>query len=471
LVRKMPGKVTPEVIEELRKIVGDQNILTDKASLSLYSKGAVEWVAAMPDVVVFPENTEQVSKIVRLAYEREIPVIPRGGGSSVTGAVVAIKGGIIIDFRRMNKIIVDIDNGYVIAEPGATILEVNNELKKYGFFFPPDPASERIATVGGALAENSGGMRCAKYGLMKDWVLKLEVVLADGTVTTFGGATYKERAGFNLVGLIIGSEGTLAIITKAWLKIAPIPEATAIIAGFFNDLRSAGKTIFEIRRRGIDPLILEYADKEGIAAANKIKKTSYPEVDGGMVLVGVGGPAKAIDDLAERVVNIMKEFGAYQVYRPKTVAEREEILDIRRIAFTAPGQFYPGFIDMDIVVPLSKIEEALAIVDQVRKKYNVYIAIAGHAGDGNLHPNIGVDPANKDEWERGHKAARELMEAAIKLGGSFTAEHGVGKTREEIFVKQLEERGQLPMLRLMREIKKIFDPKNILNPGKFALEG
>ncbi|MEM1724780.1 MAG: FAD-linked oxidase C-terminal domain-containing protein [Thermoplasmata archaeon] len=457
------------ILEEIKKVVGEENLIVDEANIKIFAYGAVDLHKGIPDAIVHITERKQVSEVMKIAFKYSIPVVTRGSGSSVTGAVAPTKGGIILDLRALDKINVNIDDGIVEAEVGATVLDVDNECKKYGFFFPPDPASARVATIGGALAENAGGMRGARYGVMRDWVLKIEVVLSDGTITYFGESTYKNRAGYDLLGLIIGSEGTLAIITKAWLKIMPLPEKIVRIAGFFNTLDDAGEAIFRIRREGINPLILEFSDLQGVMAANKVKGYNYPELPGGMVLVDVDGTKNGTEPVAERVMKIMQETNAANIIRPETPAEMERIMDVRRVAFTAPGRLYPGFIDGDIAVPLSKIKEALIGIDNIRKKYNIFIATVGHAGDGNLHPNIGADPKNKDEWERAEKAAYEINLLAIELGGTVSAEHGIGKLKEEVLLKQFEVRNQIPMFNLMKEIKKIFDPKNILNPDKYAL--
>ena len=461
--------IEKNVIEEIKRGVGGENVIKDTSNFYIFGRGAVDEHTGRPDIVVHFTSRDQVPKVMRIAYEHSIPVIPRGSGSSVTGAVAPTRGGMIFDLRALNQIRVDIENGIVEAEAGATVLDVDNECKKYGFFFPPDPASARVATIGGALAENAGGMRGARYGVMRDWTLKIEVVLPDGTLTYFGEATYKNRAGYDLLGLMIGSEGTLGVITKAWLKIMPLPEKIIRIAGFFEKLEDAGTAIFRIRKEGINPLILEFADKNGIMAANKIKGFSYPETEGGMVLVDIDGPRDGLEPLKERVIKIMKESNAKEIFIPSDSNEMEKIMDVRRIAFTAPGRLYPGFIDGDIVVPLSKIRDALVEVDRIMKKYNVFIATVGHAGDGNLHPNIGYNPADRDESERAHRAADEINEIALKLNGSVSAEHGIGKLKEDFLLRQFRERNQMPVYDFMKKIKKIFDPKNIMNPDKYAL--
>ncbi|MGC8661530.1 MAG: FAD-binding oxidoreductase [Nitrososphaeria archaeon] len=456
-------------IDELKSILGEENVKTDRAELHIFEQGAVDSFKGMPEVVVHVTRRDQVSDIVKVAFKNSVPIVARGSGSSVTGAVVPTRGGIVLDMRALNEVKVDIDNGMVEAEVGATVLDVDTECRKYGFFFPPDPASSRVASIGGALAENSGGMRGARYGVMRDWVLKIEAVLSDGTVTYFGESTYKNRAGYDMLGLMVGSEGTLAIITKAWLKIMPLPERIIRMAGFFNTLDDAGETIFRIRREGINPLILEFADRQGIEAANKVRGYHYPELDGGMVLVDVDGHSEGLEKVSERVIKVMNESHAATITNADTPQKMAELMDVRAVAFTAPGHLYPGFIDGDIAVPLSRIKEALRGIDGIRKKYNVFIATVGHAGDGNLHPNVGANSSDREEWERAEKAAREVNQLAIDLGGTISAEHGIGKLKEDMLLKQFEVRSQMPVYHYMKEIKKLFDPKNILNPDKYAL--
>lgn len=461
--------VDKSVLAGLAGIVGKGNVLTDKATLTIFESGAVDGRERKPDVVVHVTSADQVSRVISLANEYGVPVVARGGGSSLTGAVVATEGGMILDLKALCKIEVDVENGYVIAEAGATVLDVDTECRKHRFFFPPDPSSARIATIGGALAENSGGMRCARYGVMRDWVLKIEVVLSDGTVTHFGESTYKNRAGYDFLGLIIGSEGTLAIVTKAWLKIMPVPEKIVRIAAFFERLDDAGEAIMRIRREGVNPLILEYADRYGIEAANKVKGFHYPETDGGMVLVDVDGPGDSADRTSEKVVRIMEESHAAKLVRPSTPTELDDVTDVRRVAFTGPGRLYPGFIDGDMAVPLSRVKDALIGIDKIRKRYNVFVTTVGHVGDGNFHGCIGADPSNGDEWDRARQAARQIDLLALELGGTISAEHGIGKLKEDVLLRQFEERGQMQIYEMMKQTKKIFDPKNILNPNKYAL--
>lgn len=459
-----------DFLKELTGSLGRDMILTDHTSLSLYSGGSIDRITVIPMAVVKPLSTDDVSKTMALAHRYSVPVVVRGGGSSPTGAVVPKRNGIVIDMKRLDGIELDLPNGLVISGSGSSLMDVDSECKRSGFFFPPDPSSVRVATVGGAIAENSGGMRVARYGPMKNWILKIEAVLSDGTITTFGEGVYKNRAGYDFISLITGSEGTLAIVTKAWLKIMPLPAKIRRIAGFFKDLHSAGDAIFRVRREGVNPLILEYADIYGISASNKVRGTDYPETPGGMVLVDVDGDEESTENSVGYVENIFRSYPDTIVIKPQSKEEMEGLMEVRRIAFTSPGLTYSGFIDGDIVVPLSRIRDALEGIEKIRKKYNVYISVAGHAGDGNLHPNIGSDLYNSEEWGRAKKASDEIAVLGVKLGGSVSGEHGIGMLNQEKLLMQFREKDQMMTLKLMKEVKKVFDPKGILNPGKFGLE-
>lgn len=464
-MRLIPAKV----VSEFEKVVGKESVFTDPSRLSIYSRGSIDNHGHFPEIGIQVRSVSQASEVMRIANSNRIPVVVRGGGSSPTGAVVPHRGGIVLDMKGMNSIKVSIENGYVEAEAGATLADVDRECRKYGFFFPPDPSSVSVATVGGAINENSGGMRCAKYGVMKDWILKIGAVMPDGLVTSFGEATYKNRAGYNLVGIITGSEGTLCIVTKAWLKIMPIPENTVRIAAFFNSLEDAGEAIYRIRRDGVNPLILEYADRFGIQAANELKDWHFPVADGGMVLVDLEMTGEDRKGRISRVIEIFKQTSSSKIIVPEGNDEADNLFEIRRIAFAAPGKLFSGFIDGDIAVPLSRIKDAILGVEKIRKELGVYIATCGHVGDGNLHPQVGGDISNDEEWSRAMRAAERINLLAIELGGSVSGEHGIGTQKEDLFEKQLMERGQEITLDIMRQIKRIFDPNNIMNPDKFAL--
>lgn len=461
--------IPERAVRNIEKIVGKDNVFDDPARLSIYGRGSIDRLENQPELGVGISSTSEASRVMEVANRYGIPVVVRGGGSSPTGAVVPVMGGIVLDMKAMNAISVSLEDGLVEAEAGATLSNVDRACRSVGFFFPPDPSSVSVATVGGAINENSGGMRCARYGVMKDWVLKLEVVMPDGRITYFGESTYKNRAGYNFVGLVTGSEGTLCLVTKAWLKIMPLPEKTVRIAGFFNSLEEAGEAIFRIRKDGVNPLILEYADRFGIRAANEVKGWNYPETGGGMVLVDLEIMGKDDETPVKRVREIFGATNASDVRVPESPQEMDNLLEIRRIAFAAPGKMFSGFIDGDIVVPLSRIREAIVAVNTIREELGVYIATCGHAGDGNLHPQVGADISDPVAWKKALTAMDRINNLAIELGGSISGEHGIGTQKQELLSVQFSRRGQEGTLEMMRQIKAVFDPKNIMNPGKFGL--
>ncbi len=453
-------------IEELKK---NFKIYDDKNSLIIHSTGSIDRIRAEPYFVLYPENTMDIQKIVGTAEKYKIPLIIRGGGSSPTGAVVPSNGGIVVNMKRMNNVAVSIENGYVICEPGITLKELNEILKKYNFFFPPDPSSVSVATVGGAIAENSGGMRCARYGTVKDWVLKIEAVLPDGEITYFGEETYKNRAGYNILDLIIGSEGTLCVVTRAWLKIMPLPRKVVRIAAFFENIDDAALSVLNIRESGINPLVLEYADKSGIETANKIRNFNYPAAEGGLVITDIDSYSDEcnMSDSLKNVYKIFEDNNAVYITDTDSEMEINNIMEVRRIAFTSPGILYKNFIDGDIVVPLSNIKELLIRLNNLRKKYkNVFLSICGHVGDGNLHPQIGYDEKYKDS---AFKEVLEINRIAIDLNGTISGEHGIGKIKTELLLEQFHRRNMDINYELMKSIKKLFDPDDILNPGNFGL--
>ncbi len=461
--------LSKDVINELSSAAGQENVFTDTSRLSIYSRGSIDSDSSLPEIGIRATGEDQISRIMKVAYRHSIPVVARGGGSSPTGAVVPRKGGIVIDMRGMNRISVSIENGYVEAQAGATLEEVDAECRRAGFFFPPDPSSVSVATVGGAINENSGGMRCARFGVVKDWVLKLNTVMPDGRKLSFGESTYKNRAGYNMVGIIVGSEGTLCLVTSAVLKIMPLPAGLVRMAGFFDTLEDAGETIFSIRREGVNPYILEFADMEGIKAANSIRGWNYPEAEGGMVLVDLDITGGDRESRTRKVREIFARNSAREVVVAEDASKEAELFEIRRIAFAAPGKLFTGFIDGDIVVPLSRIKEAIVEVAAIRSEHGVYIATCGHAGDGNLHPQIGADRDDTDAWKRALEASDEINRMAIRLGGSISGEHGIGTQKQQLLVEQFRERDQSDVLFLMKEVKKAFDSRNIMNPGKFGL--
>ncbi len=464
-----------DIIKALEKVVGKDNVYTDELILSLYSKNPIG-SEGRALCVVFPENTRQVSEIVKICYARKVRIYPQGSTTELSGASTPHEG-IVISFSKMNNIEeINIVDGYVTAEPGVRLSELNTALKEYGYMFPVDPASANVATVGGAINTGAGGIRGAKYGTMRDWVLGLEVVLPDkeGTVLQLGNRTLKCRQGFDLVRLIVGSEGTLALVTKAFLKITPIPENIVVTASYFRSPEDAMKAIIEIKERGINPIIMEFIDEDVVRMGREVMGIETGE--GHMILVGVECPHELAEKCGEELVDIMKGAGAERVDYAPTEKEAEErgLISIRRafypLAITLGSREFEDSISLvlieDLVVPVSRLPEAVRIIKEIGKKYGFTVLTGGHVGDGNLHPMIWSDIENKDMMDKAEKFYIEIMEKILEIGGSVSAEHGIGEMKKKGLELEFRMRKSEKALELMRQIKGVFDPEGILNPDK-----
>jgi glycolate oxidase len=377
---------------------------------------------------------------------------------------------VVIDFsKRMNRILkIDTTNWYVHCEAGVVIDDLNQELSKLGFFFPPDPASTPWCTVGGVVSENSGGMRTFRYGTVKDWVLALRVILADGSVLKLGEALPKNRVGYDLVHLVCGSEGTLALITDAWLKIAPLPgargkEPVKKFMVFFSNWNGAVSSIIAIRSRGVQPNFLEFISKEAMNAVNQAFDTQVPEHEGILLI-------EAPPDMVSQIVEICKENGSVDSYIGKDEKDEERLYNSRALLLLGIKTLGSGVLNEDVVVPLDKLADYLDFVKLTANKYGLRIPTAGHAGDGNVHPTIVFDAESQESREKANKAFDDLILEAIRLGGSVTGEHGIGIQKIHLARRQLLERNGQKAIDLMLQIKKLWDPNNLLNPGKFITD-
>jgi glycolate oxidase subunit GlcD len=416
----------------------------------------------IPAAVVKPSSESDVIKLVKFADRTRTPIVARGAGSSLTGAAV-LHGAIILDMREMNKILkVDTVNWYVQTEPGISLDDLNVELKKHGFFFPPDPASSYICTVGGAIAEGSGGLKCVKYGTMKDWVISLRVVLPNGEVARFGEPLAKNRAGYDLVHLMVGSEGTLGIITEAHLKIIPVPAVPIRrLLVTFGDWESVSKTINALKRAGIMPNLFEFMDRENIAALNQKLEQNLEEAEATLLL-------DVEEQRLEAVVGILNSSGARRITIAQNEEEAENMYQVRAMAYLAVKSLASGVQVEDVAIPIDKLAEYFQLVKSIAAKYKLRIPVNGHAGDGNVHPLILFDKDDSQSRARATSAFEEICRYAISVGGSITGEHGVGVQKSKFLREQLVSHDGREALRLMKEIKKLFDPKGIMNPGKYV---
>src|SRR5208283_3077002 len=447
---------------ELEKIVGKDNASIEEEELLIHAVDAYpsEWVK--PDIVVWPENAEHVSQIIRYAHRRNLPVVARGAGSSLSGNVVPIHAGIVISFRRMNKIIQILEKDMqVVVQPGMVYDELNSKLSTYKLFFPPNPGSSSVCTIGGMVANNASGMGAVKYGVTRDYVLKLEVVLANGEIIRTGSNAIKSSTGYDLVRLFVGSEGTLGVITEITLRLRIVPSTMKTAIAYFDSVSATTDAVSEIMRSGLSPAALEFLDHETISAVNRAENLGLRDKPA-MLLAEFHGDEETSANELNAAMEICRKHGAVDIHIAKDDVERKKLWAGRKGAYPALVRSTPNMIIGDIVVPISRITEAITQAYAITKRYGVKVACFGHSGDGNIHPNIMTDHADKDLWERAVKANQEIVAYAIKLGGVASGEHGIG-----IEKKQFMELEHGNSLAVMKSIKTLLDPTNILNPGKF----
>jgi len=454
-----------EIVRKLVSIVGSENVSVEPVDLVVYSQDASENVGK-PDVIVWPAIAGQVSRVLQLANEFRIPVVPRGAGTCRSGGPVPAKGGILLDMTRMNKILdIAVSNFQVLVEPGVVLIELNKALKPYNLFLPPDPASEEACTVGGCVAECGGGIRAVKYGTFRDWVLGLEIVLSTGEIIQTGTKTRKSVSGYDLTRLFIGSEGTLGIITKVRLRVQPLPESRLVLAAYFDSLEKLGKAVFHVITAGLNPSAAELMDKYSMEAVSKYVKISHPK-DAALLILEFDGNASDAKRRLRLAKNICSHERVLKTEVARTKRESDRLWLARKSASPALSTIKPSRAAEDITVPISQVPEILVEIEQIAQKYRLLIPTYGHAGDGNFHPSIMFDERVPEEVERAKLARAEIFKAALKLGGTLSGEHGIGLSKAPYFAW---EHGAIE-IDLMRRIKQVFDPNNILNPGKIFAE-
>jgi len=457
--------VPDNVKKELRRILGEGRVLDDEVDKMLYSYDATR-IKMPPDVVVLPQTEEEVQKIVKICYEEGIPITPRGAGSGYTGGSIPVKGGVLISFEMMDKILeIDEDNAIARVQPGVITYRLQQAVEKKGLFYPPDPASYKFCTIGGNIAENAGGPRCVKYGVTREYVMELNTVIHTGDIIHTGRPTLKDVAGYDLTRLLIGSEGTLGIFTEATLKLIPKPKAKKTVKAVYMDIASVGQTVKDIFKAGISPSALEFMDKLAINAVEDFGHYGLPRDAEVILLVEVDGNPKAIEEEILEVARICEKNGA-KVEIAKTQQEAEKLWEARRALSPAVAKLNRTKINEDIVFPRSYLPEALPRLREIGKKYNLKMVNFGHIGDGNVHANFMINGLDPDEVARAEKAVEEVFELALGYGGSITGEHGVGITKAPFMRKQFS-----PVeMDIMRKIKRVFDPKDLINPGKMDLD-
>ena len=454
--------LSQNIAKELNNIAGKENITTSREDLICYSYDATNQ-KFLPDAVVFPKSAEEISLILKLANREAFPVIPRGAGSGFSGGSLPVEGGVVVSLERMNKILkIDTDNLVAIVEPGVVTGDFQEEAENMGLFYPPDPSSLKFCTIGGNIAECAGGPRAVKYGVTKDYVLGLEVVLPTGEIINTGVQTAKGVVGYDLTKLIVGSEGTLGIVTKAVLKLLPLPEATKTMFAVFSDMRDAANTVSKIISSKIIPSTLEFMDKESIGC---VAGYLPPDLSGSIeaaLLIEVDGDKDLIEKEALLIRGICMENSATDVRIAGNRQEAKTLWQARRAISPSMAKLKPNKINEDIVVPRSKIPDAIMGTRDIARKYNIIIANFGHAGDGNIHVNVMIDKSNSGEFERGKKAVEEIFRLVLSLGGTISGEHGIGTAKMPYIGMELSPAA----IDMMRRIKQVLDPKGVLNPGK-----
>lgn len=448
-------------LDFLKRVAGDENVSVEESELLVNAVDAFpsEWVR--PDVVVWPETTEQVSRIVRHANDRRLPVVPRGAGSSLSGNVVPVHHGIVLCFRKMSKILEILDKDQqVVVQPGVIYDELNAVLRPYNLFFPPDPGSSTVCTIGGMVANNASGMGAVKYGITRDYVLKLVAVLPNGQIIRTGSNAIKSSTGYDLVRLLVGSEGTLGVITEITLRLRTLPPTMKTAVAYFDSVSATTEAVSEIVGSGLNPAALEFLDRETILAVNRSEGLGLSE-RAAMLLTEFHGTEESASHELEVATEICSRHGAAEIHVAKDADERKRLWAGRKGAYPSLLRSAPNVIIGDIVVPISKITGMVSRVYDIASKYNVKLACFGHSGDGNIHPNIMADRADKDLWKRAVRVNEEIVSYAISLGGVASGEHGIG-----IEKKQFMELEHGNSLQVMKSIKKLLDPNCIMNPGK-----
>ena len=455
--------IKESLVGEFEKIVGKENVLTSKESLKAYSyDGTTSWIHE-PDVVVFPATTKEISAIMKIANAEKIPVTPRGGGTNVSGGSVPIEGGIVLCLTKMNKILkIDKENLTATVEPGVVLMDLTMALAREGLFFPPDPQSFLGATLGGIISENAGGPACVKYGVTKQYILGVEVVLANGDVVNLGGRTLKNVVGYDLLHIFISAEGTLGVITRAELKLNPLPQAKKTIMAVYSDVAVAGESVFRVLEKGVIPDKIELLDNWVINRIEEMMPMGLPKDADAVLLFECDGIPEAVEKETEQIVEITKKYGAVDVRVAKDQAEADKYWLARRAGFAAVFGKAPTVFAEDVTVPRGRIPDLIRKCKEIAKKYDLEMCVLGHAGDGNHHPAILTDINKKDEYERALKGMDEIIEGAVELGGVLSGEHGIGLEKQKFFKRVIDPN----VINMMKGIKQLMDPNNIMNPGK-----
>ncbi len=452
-----------KVFEELISIVGTERCKRSKEDLLTYCYDACihEY---LPDAVVFPKSAQEVAHIMKTASAHNIFVTPRGAGSGLGGEALAKYGGIVICFSMMNRILeINTANRYAVVEPGVVIADLQKAVERAGLFYPPDPGSSAVATMGGSVAMNAGGMRGVKYGVTKDYLLGLEIVLPSGEMMMTGTVTSKDVTGYDLTRLICGSEGTLALVTRINVRLLPKPKTKRTLLAIYNSIDAAGDTVSKIIEAGIVPATLELMDKRLIKALDDFTHLGFPLDAEAVLLMDVDGDPETVENQVALVADFCRRQGAREVRVSSSEKENEQLWFARRSAFGAVARMRPTCLIEDATVPVSFLTATIKKVIEICERNRVQVAVLAHAGDGNMHPLMLCDQRDEEEMARVNKSMDEIVDYALSVGGTLSGEHGIGVNKARYLPKQLSETS----LKMMKAIKRTFDPQCILNPGGF----
>jgi glycolate oxidase subunit GlcD len=460
----MTRPLAPDVVRGLEEIVGARHVITDPNRLLVYESDGLTAYRVAPRAVVLPESTEQVAGVLALLHRERIEIVPRGAGTGLSGGALPTPDGVIVGTARMNRILaIDADDRLARVQPGVVNARLTEATRPFGLYYAPDPSSQSTCTLGGNVAENSGGPHCLKYGVTSRYVTGLTVVMADGEVVRLGGVGREATGGLDLVGLFVGSEGCFGIATEIEVRLLPLATGVRTLLGIFETMEAAGHAVTRIIGSGLMPAAVEIVDQATIEAVEaSVFAAGYPTDAGAALVIEFDGTEQGLDADADRAAACCLEVGAREVRRATTEDERAALWKGRKKAFGAMGRIAPDLLVQDATVPRTRLPEVLARITEIGRRYDLKIANVFHAGDGNLHPNILFDRQNADELARVERASHEIMSLCVAVGGTITGEHGVGVDKRQ-YMRLVHDEVEIDML---RRVRRVFDPEGLLNPGK-----